>query len=224
MALEACVEGFNIVIRSVIAIDATHLKAKTRVVLLDAICKDGNEMIYLLSFGFANSQCTKSWTWFLKRLREVILYPKRVIIVSDRHVGICAGMEASFPDVKHGENENADILQTLLNLRNITIHSTCSLSALKPTINLQSSIGTPYFKSWSGSNHPFGSVPSPGITSTEKDHGTPASTNKHAKVNYTDDSETSDTEDISDTSNDEIVFRKFPNVLGKWKQVLEKPQ
>jgi hypothetical protein len=102
LALGACVEGFNTVIRPVIAIDATHLKGKTRGVLLVAVCKDGNEMIYPLAFGFANSESTESWTWFLKRLREVILCPERVMIVSDRHAGIFAGMEASFPDAAHG--------------------------------------------------------------------------------------------------------------------------
>ncbi|KAK2655933.1 hypothetical protein Ddye_008985 [Dipteronia dyeriana] len=66
MALGACVEGFNIVIRPVIAIDATHLKAKTIGVLLVTVCKDGNEMIYPLAFGFTNSECKESWTWFLK--------------------------------------------------------------------------------------------------------------------------------------------------------------
>ena len=45
LALGACIKGFNSVIRQVIAIDATHLKAKTRGVLLVAVCKDGNEMI-----------------------------------------------------------------------------------------------------------------------------------------------------------------------------------
>ncbi|KAK2655139.1 hypothetical protein Ddye_008191 [Dipteronia dyeriana] len=49
--------------------DATHLRSKTRGVLLVTMCKDGNEMIYPLEFGFANSECSKSWTWFLKQLR-----------------------------------------------------------------------------------------------------------------------------------------------------------
>ena len=102
MALGACIEGFNSVIRQVIAIDATHLKAKTRGVLLVAVCKDGNEMIYPLAFGFAHSECTESWTWFLKQLRNVIQYPERVMLVSDRHAGIFAGMEAIFPDAAHG--------------------------------------------------------------------------------------------------------------------------
>ncbi|KAK2642334.1 hypothetical protein Ddye_024097 [Dipteronia dyeriana] len=83
MALGACVEGFNTVIRSVITIDATHLKVKTLGVLLVSVCKDGNEMIYPLAFGFINYECTKSRTWFLKRLREVILYPEHMMIVSD---------------------------------------------------------------------------------------------------------------------------------------------
>ncbi|KAK0574087.1 hypothetical protein LWI29_018010 [Acer saccharum] len=44
MALGACIEGFNTVIRPVIAVDATHLKSKTKGVLLVAVCKDGNEI------------------------------------------------------------------------------------------------------------------------------------------------------------------------------------
>ncbi|KAK0605697.1 hypothetical protein LWI29_029731 [Acer saccharum] len=71
------------VIRQVIAIDATHLKAKTRGVLLVAVCKDGNEMIYPLAFGFAHSECTESWTWFLKQLQNVIQYPEHVMFVSN---------------------------------------------------------------------------------------------------------------------------------------------
>ena len=60
MALGACIKGFNSVIRQVIAIDATHLKAKTMGVLLVVVCKDGNEMIYLLVFRFTHSECTES--------------------------------------------------------------------------------------------------------------------------------------------------------------------
>ena len=102
MALGACIEGFNTVIRPVIAVDATHLKSKTGGVLLVAVCKDGNEMIYPLAFGFANSECSKSWTWFLKQLHDVILHPELVMIVSDRHTGISNGMRAIFPNAAHG--------------------------------------------------------------------------------------------------------------------------
>ncbi|KAK3225663.1 hypothetical protein Dsin_005525 [Dipteronia sinensis] len=90
------------VIRPVIAGDATHLKSKTRGVLLVAVCKDGNEMIYHLAFGFANSECSKSWTWFLKQIHYVILRPELVMIVSDWDTGISNGMRAIFPNGAHG--------------------------------------------------------------------------------------------------------------------------
>ena len=102
MAIEASIEGVNSVIRPVICIDATHLKARTRGVMLVAVCKDRNEMIYPLAFGFANSESTKSWTWFLKKLRKVIKNPDRVMLVSDRHNGIFNAMEAIFPNATHG--------------------------------------------------------------------------------------------------------------------------
>ncbi|KAK3218624.1 hypothetical protein Dsin_012594 [Dipteronia sinensis] len=88
--------------RPVICIDTTHLKARTRGVLLVAVCKDGNEMIYHLAFGFANSECTESWTWFLKKLHKLIQYSDRVMLVSDRHTGIFNATEAIFPDAAHG--------------------------------------------------------------------------------------------------------------------------
>ncbi|KAK3198256.1 hypothetical protein Dsin_021671 [Dipteronia sinensis] len=59
-------------------------------------------MIYPLAFGFANSECTESWTWFLKKLCKVIQYPDRVMLVSDRHNGIFNAMETIFPDAAHG--------------------------------------------------------------------------------------------------------------------------
>ncbi|KAK3226168.1 hypothetical protein Dsin_006030 [Dipteronia sinensis] len=95
-------KGFNTVIRLVIAVDATHLKSKTKGDLLVAVCKNGNEMIYPLAFGFANFKNIKSWTWFLTQLREVILHPELVMIVSDRHTGISNGMRAKFADAAHG--------------------------------------------------------------------------------------------------------------------------
>ncbi|KAK0587882.1 hypothetical protein LWI29_030509 [Acer saccharum] len=59
-------------------------------------------MIYPLAFGFANYECTKSWTWFLKKLRKMIKNPDRVMLVSDRHNGIFNAMEAIFPNATHG--------------------------------------------------------------------------------------------------------------------------
>ena len=62
-------------------------------------------------------------------------------------------------------------------------------------------------------------MPSPGISLTEKDHGTPASTNKHAEVNDIDGSKPSDTEDESgtdgDTSNDPNRVSEDPQCAGQ---------
>ncbi|KAK2652866.1 hypothetical protein Ddye_012722 [Dipteronia dyeriana] len=102
MSLGASIAGLNEVIRTVIAIDDTLLKAKTRGVLLVMVCKDGNEMTYPLAFGFEISECNESWTWFLSQLRNVIVDPKRVMIISDRHTGIIGGMVEIFPDVTSG--------------------------------------------------------------------------------------------------------------------------
>ncbi|KAK0582351.1 hypothetical protein LWI29_024544 [Acer saccharum] len=66
------------------------------------MCKDGNELIYPLAFGFANSECSKSWTWFLKQIREVILQLELLIVVSNWHIGISNGMKAIFPDAAYG--------------------------------------------------------------------------------------------------------------------------
>ncbi|KAK3198329.1 hypothetical protein Dsin_021744 [Dipteronia sinensis] len=66
------------------------------------VCKDCNEMIYPLAFGFANSECLKSWTWFLKQLHDMILHPELVMIVSDWHTGISNGMRAIFSNGAHG--------------------------------------------------------------------------------------------------------------------------
>ncbi|KAK2655942.1 hypothetical protein Ddye_008994 [Dipteronia dyeriana] len=102
MAIGASIEGFNSVIRSVIYINATHLRTRTRGVLLVAVCKDENEMIYPLAFGFTNSECIESWTWILKKLYKLVRYPDSVMLVLDRHNDIFNAMEAIFPDAEYG--------------------------------------------------------------------------------------------------------------------------
>ncbi|KAK2641926.1 hypothetical protein Ddye_023689 [Dipteronia dyeriana] len=98
IVIEASIEGFNYVIKHIICIDAIHLKARTSGVLLVAVCKDGNEMIYPLTFRFANFECTESLTWFVKKLHK---YPDHEMLVSDRHNGISNAMEAIFPNAAH---------------------------------------------------------------------------------------------------------------------------
>ncbi|KAK2662099.1 hypothetical protein Ddye_000673 [Dipteronia dyeriana] len=102
MAIGASIKRFNSIIRQIIYIDATHLKARTMGVLLIALCKDGNEMIYPLAFEFANFECIESWTSFFKKLRKLIQYPDLMMLVSDQHNGIFNAMEVIFPNATHG--------------------------------------------------------------------------------------------------------------------------
>ena len=70
-----------------------------------AACKDGEEMIYPIAFGFGDGESDNSWTWFLSRLREIIggrhHLPSDLIIVSDRHKSITNVMGDVFPEVPH---------------------------------------------------------------------------------------------------------------------------
>ncbi|XP_052181865.1 uncharacterized protein LOC127794657 [Diospyros lotus] len=71
-ALEACLHGFRSYIRPVVTVDATHLKGENKWVIFVATCKDGEEMIYPIAFGFGDSASDRSWIWFLTKLREAI--------------------------------------------------------------------------------------------------------------------------------------------------------
>lgn len=103
--------------------------------------------------------------------------------------------------------------------RNTTINLECTVLPFTPTSNLNSPVGTSQYKSVSGSNHPHASIPSPNSTSPWVNEGTPASTNKHADVDDTDGSETSDTEDDSrtddDTTNDPNGVSEVPQCGGQ---------
>ncbi|KAK2637551.1 hypothetical protein Ddye_032343 [Dipteronia dyeriana] len=85
--------GFRTVIRPVIAIDGTHLKA---------ICLDANNQAFPLAYGFGDIEDEISWTWFLNELKNAIGSPEDCMIISDRHLGIKVAMEKVYPNVPHG--------------------------------------------------------------------------------------------------------------------------
>ncbi|KAK3198435.1 hypothetical protein Dsin_021850 [Dipteronia sinensis] len=91
-----------------------------------------------------------------------------------------------------------NVFQTLMKSRNTTNQS-CIPSACKPSRISESPISTLYLPSVSGSNQPFGPVPSPEFTSAEKDQRTSPSTTKHAEAEV-DDSDSFDTSDTEDES------------------------
>ncbi|KAK3230068.1 hypothetical protein Dsin_001949 [Dipteronia sinensis] len=93
IAYAASLHGFQTVIRPVIAIDGTHLKA---------ICLDANNQVFPLAYGFGDIEDEMSWSWFLNELKNAIGSPDDCMIISDRHLGIKVAMEKVYPNVPHG--------------------------------------------------------------------------------------------------------------------------
>jgi len=73
IAYGVSISGFRQVIRPIIAIDETHLKGKFGGIIFIAACKDANEQVYPLAFGFGDVEDEKSWSWFLTKLLLVIV-------------------------------------------------------------------------------------------------------------------------------------------------------
>ena len=84
IAFAASIHGFSYC-RPVISIDTTHLKV---CVLFTAVCYDANQQIFPLAFGVWDSENDASWTWFLRRVKQVFGVNPALVIVSDRHHNI----------------------------------------------------------------------------------------------------------------------------------------
>ena len=60
MAFDACISGFHTHCRLAIAIDGTHLKGKYKEISFITTTMDGNDQIFLITFGIGhleNDQC-----------------------------------------------------------------------------------------------------------------------------------------------------------------------
>ncbi|KAM3205106.1 hypothetical protein P3L10_028516 [Capsicum annuum] len=53
-------------------VDAIFYKLKYRGVLMIAVSKDGNNNIFPLAFGIADSENNESYNWFFNQLRNAI--------------------------------------------------------------------------------------------------------------------------------------------------------
>ena len=85
MVFDACIFDFHECCRPTIAIDRTHLNEKYKGILFIAISMDGNDQIFLIAFGVGHLENDRCWTWFLTKLRNVIGYPRDMIIISNRY-------------------------------------------------------------------------------------------------------------------------------------------
>ncbi|XP_060216896.1 uncharacterized protein LOC132644326 [Lycium barbarum] len=83
-------------------VDATFLKSKYRDVLMIAIAKDGNNSIFPLAFGIADSENNESYKWFFKHLKFSFGTRENLSILSDRHPAIANAINQVYLDCQHG--------------------------------------------------------------------------------------------------------------------------
>ncbi|XP_060216270.1 uncharacterized protein LOC132643753 [Lycium barbarum] len=100
-AYGASIEGWKHCI-PVMMVDATFLKSKYRGVLMIAVAKDGNNSIFPLAFGIADSENNESYRWFFRHVKKVFGTRKDLSILSDRHSSIATAIKELYPDTQHG--------------------------------------------------------------------------------------------------------------------------
>lgn len=100
-AIGACIHAAKFM-RRVLIIDATTIKAKFRGTLLTASFQDGNFQIMPLAFGVVDSENELAWTWFFRKLVEIVPDADDLVFVLDRHNSIYAALRTVYPLARHG--------------------------------------------------------------------------------------------------------------------------
>ncbi|XP_015972038.1 uncharacterized protein LOC107495403 [Arachis duranensis] len=77
-----------------VCIDGTHLYGKYGGTLLLAIAQDGNSNILPVAFALVEGENAESWSYFLSNLRRHVTPEQGILVISDRHNGIKAALEA----------------------------------------------------------------------------------------------------------------------------------
>ncbi|XP_023643347.1 uncharacterized protein LOC111831935 [Capsella rubella] len=93
--------GFALM-RRVIAVDGTFLKAKFKGTLLVATAQDGDYHLYPLAFAIVDSENDKSWSWFFRCLQTIIPDSADLVFVSDRAPSIANELLELYPAAHHG--------------------------------------------------------------------------------------------------------------------------
>ncbi|XP_057734020.1 uncharacterized protein LOC130949269 [Arachis stenosperma] len=88
-----CIEAFRHC-KPLVSIDGTHLYGKYGGTLLLAIAQDGNSNILPIAFALVEGENAESWSFFLSNLREHVTPQEGILVISDRHNGIKAALEA----------------------------------------------------------------------------------------------------------------------------------
>ncbi|XP_057760021.1 uncharacterized protein LOC130980346 [Arachis stenosperma] len=88
-----CIEAFR-PCKSLVSIDGTHLYEKYSGTLLVAIAQDENSNIILVAFALVEGKNAASLLFFLSHLRQHVTPQPGILVISDRHNGIKAALEA----------------------------------------------------------------------------------------------------------------------------------
>ncbi|XP_025685236.1 uncharacterized protein [Arachis hypogaea] len=89
----SCIEVFYHC-KPLVSIDGTHLYGKYGGMLLVAIVQDGNSNILHVAFALVEGENVESWSFFLSHLRQHMTPQPGLLVISDRHNGIKAALEA----------------------------------------------------------------------------------------------------------------------------------
>ncbi|XP_015953516.1 uncharacterized protein LOC107477934 [Arachis duranensis] len=88
-----CIEAFCHC-KPLVSIDGTHLYGKYGGTLLVAIAQDGNSNILPVAFALVEGENAESWSFFLSHLCQHVTPQPGLLVISDRHNGIKAALEA----------------------------------------------------------------------------------------------------------------------------------
>ncbi|XP_057734068.1 uncharacterized protein LOC130949336 [Arachis stenosperma] len=88
-----CIKAFRHC-KPLVSIDGTHLYGKYGGTLLVAIAQDGNSNILPVAFALVEGENAESWSFFLSHLRQHVTPQLGLLVISDRHNGIKATLEA----------------------------------------------------------------------------------------------------------------------------------
>ncbi|XP_015953808.1 uncharacterized protein LOC107478177 [Arachis duranensis] len=92
-AFPPCIEAFRLC-KPLMSIDGTYLYGKYGGTLLVAIAQDGNSNILHVAFALVEGEIAESWSFFLSHLRQHVTPQPSLLVISDRHNGIKAALEA----------------------------------------------------------------------------------------------------------------------------------
>ncbi|XP_016178993.1 uncharacterized protein LOC107621493 [Arachis ipaensis] len=88
-----CIEAFRHC-KPFVNIDGTHLYGKYGGTLLVVIAQDVNCNILPIVFALVEGKNAESWSFFLSHLRQHVTLQLGILVISDRHNGIKAALEA----------------------------------------------------------------------------------------------------------------------------------